>query len=465
MGNDANCKCLCNSGRGASFSFDNGTPGIIKVNSKDLKNRESFLASQKESTRNSIANMPKSENSMQSPKSNCVTEADYLKEKYVNKTSKKFKTKLRSSNTKKNTFDVKKSYITKIQSLIRGHLYRKKYNKKIKNELKDFENALIKEINDSYNNSNLKLAERSFGAFDKDNWKLFYKDGDLLFQNKNEQENYNKNFSELFGDNNMFNFENAVFHAPFEKKYGKTYFSKIKINPFLYKTVYKGYETLEGERQGYGTLIQDNGTKIEGYWNNGILDGWGRITDSEGTILEGYFINGKINGKGIKKTLDGLVYIGEFFQGIREGTGNEETKYTLYEGQFHKDLKHGKGKLLFKELKEKYEGEFESDSINGYGTYTWNNGNTYQGTFVKGKMDGIGLFLWNDGSKYYGEYKNNIKEGKGKFTWPNGKSFEGTFKNGKQHGKGILKTTDKKCKKDNFIEVEFCEGKLLTNYN
>jgi hypothetical protein len=72
-------------------------------------------------------------------------------------------------------------------------------------------------------------------------------------------------------------------------------------------------------------------------------------------------------------------------------------------------------------------------------------------------MHGKGLYKWPDGGEYYGDYINNIKEGNGVFKWVNGKVFEGPFKNGRPHGVGKLKTNNKE------IEVEFKEGKLITN--
>lgn len=43
-------------------------------------------------------------------------------------------------------------------------------------------------------------------------------------------------------------------------------------------------------------------------------------------------------------------------------------KWKLYEGEFEKDLKHGKGILTF-ENGERYEGSFSNDKINGQGVF------------------------------------------------------------------------------------------------
>ena len=375
------------------------------------------------------------------------------------------------------------------QSTIRGYLYRKKYKLKIKQELLNIENNLIKESIDKYTNNKIKLSEKLLGTFNKDNWKKYYKEGDKLFQKESRiiiAKKYNlKNIL-----NNVYNFDfkphknpnffindlddeneeeteqnydiiKSIFRIMKKENYKKTFLCKLKFFSFINESIYIGSINLDGEKHGYGKLIQKNGMQMEGFWRDGVLEGWGRITDEEGCIMEGYFINGKINGKGFKKNLEGEIYEGDFFKGMKEGFGKEENKKILYEGEFHKNLKWGKGVCYFKLLDDKYEGEFENNTINGKGIYIWKkDGNYFKGNFINGQMNGTGLFVWKDGSKYLGNYKNNIKEGKGKFIWPNGKSFEGYFLNGKPHGKGIITLTDENNKIISSNEVEYDNGNL-----
>ena len=137
--------------------------------------------------------------------------------------------------------------------------------------------------------------------------------------------------------------------------------------------------------------------------------------------------------------------------------------YNLY------DKKNKKGKLVYKNIKDSYEGEFLNNNITGKGEYKWENGDVFVGDFINGKMHGRGHYKWPDGGEYEGEYINNIKAGMGKFKWSNGKIYEGTFEDGKfiiiflylfyyilgrPHGKGKL-TNDV-----NQFNVEFIEGKM-----
>lgn len=54
-------------------------------------------------------------------------------------------------------------------------------------------------------------------------------------------------------------------------------------------------------------------------------------------------------------------------------------------------------------------------------------------------IEGFGVFTWPDGNRYEGEYLNGLKHGKGIFFFANGKIFKGRWKNGQKHGEGELK--------------------------
>lgn len=126
----------------------------------------------------------------------------------------------------------------------------------------------------------------------------------------------------------------------------------------------------------------------------------------------------------------------------------------MYNGNFVKDMKHGKGKIHFIIQDEEYEGEFYEGKLTGKGIFKWKNKDSYIGDVVNRKMHGIGKYIWQDGSEYEGEYVDNIKEGKGKFKWNNGNIYEGKFSKGVPHGEGILHVKGSK------YECEFTDGKL-----
>lgn len=334
----------------------------------------------------------------------------------------------------KNTYEKEKnkmyliynhSKVVKIQKEFRGFYFRKKIYPKLKEQLNQEFEKLIKSLYNQYLTPQLKKQESSIGIKHTENsYKSLYSAG------------YSIGVGSTFTG-------------------GVRLFTKLLILEFNnMPSFYVGEVNIDNQLHGKGILTQQDGTKYNGTFERNIFTGVGRIIDKEGTLLEGYFLNGKLDGRGTKKMLNGFFYIGDFAFGVREGKGKEETKDHIYEGQFSNDKKNGKGKLIYKILNDSYEGDFTDNLITGTGLYKWTNGESYYGSFVNGKMHGKGLYKWPDGGQYEGEYVNNIKEGKGIFKWANGKIFEGEFKNGRPSGPGFLITKKKR------FAVTFKDGKI-----
>ena len=508
MGLEAlNCQCICSENQGESFIFDgvsdNYFPIKRKRNSK-IKSVNSFFCNackrvkdiEKLQEINIIKNnnrFSRNSNSFNLDNSqNFCNNRTSLNSNYIINSSDEINNSNYIYNLEEgfdDGLDMQIIIILYIQSNIRGWLYRKKYKTKIRQELINIEENLIKKSIEKFTNRNIKISEEKLGKFNKDNWKNYYKEGDKLFSKESSKyiaekynlknllnKMYNFDFKSIENpnfliddldedtkDNDTKNYEllKSIFHCP--KECEKTFLCKIKFFSLIEKCIYIGRVNIEGEKHGYGKLIEKNGMQFEGYWRNGVMEGWGRMTDGEGGIVEGYFIDGKINGKGIMKNLEGYNYEGGFFKGMKEGIGKEENNKIIYNGEFHQNLKCGKGNCYFKLLDNKYEGEFDKNVINGKGVYVWKKeGNYFKGYFINGQMNGRGLFVWKDGSKYYGNYKNNLKEGKGKFIWPNGKIFDGNFLNGKPHGKGLIVLKDEHNNVISSDEVEYDNGNLVS---
>ena len=305
-----------------------------------------------------------------------------------------------------------------ILSYIRGFLARKKFLKSRRTLEINYERE-IQNLQIQYKTSNLIKAEnRRPVPYSKTGWKKFY---------PYEEKKFNRN-------------------------YGKTLNTKLIV--LNKQEIYTGQIKYNNQKHGFGVLIMKNGCKYTGYWFENSLEGWGEYIDSAGNIFHGLFANGKLIAKGEKFSLNGNHYEGDFVEGLRCGYGREETKDHVYIGQYEKDKKNLIGKLVYKSIRDSYEGEFIDNNITGKGEYTWENGDIFIGDFVNGKMHGRGLYKWPDGGEYEGEYINNIKEGKGRFKWSNGKIYEGPFVGGKPHGKGILKVNS------DVYDVEFIEGKM-----
>lgn len=100
-------------------------------------------------------------------------------------------------------------------------------------------------------------------------------------------------------------------------------------------------------------------------------------------------------------------------------------------------------------------------TMNGYGTYTFENGNTYQGNWKDGAFNGQGILYMKNGAKYDGQWKdgwesgegfeiyadgvtykgtfmNDMRNGYGVMTWPDGRRFDGTFRDNRPNGRGVF---------------------------
>ena len=203
---------------------------------------------------------------------------------------------------------------------------------------------------------------------------------------------------------------------------------------------------------GEGSIVLSNGRKFEGNFINGKLNGFGKYIDENGAIYEGNFDNGVLNGNGkiikikeedndinkTRKEINKITYIGNIKNFKKEGFGKEICPEYIYEGNYHDDMRNGKGKIKFLNKGDFYEGEFLNDKITGYGKYIWFNNQEYIGNFFEGDMNGKGKYIWPDGKEYEGDYVNNKREGEGQFKWKNGDIFKGVFHEGKPCGKGIM---------------------------
>jgi len=73
----------------------------------------------------------------------------------------------------------------------------------------------------------------------------------------------------------------------------------------------------------------------------------------------------------------------------------------------------------------------KGDCNNGYGTYTYANGNKYVGEYKNGKPHGQRTYTWANGNKYVGEFKDAKRNGLGTYTFANGTVDKGIWKNNK----------------------------------
>ena len=158
---------------------------------------------------------------------------------------------------------------------------------------------------------------------------------------------------------------------------------------------YSGEVNFDGEPNGQGKYVWENGDMHEGGWKDGEKHGQGTSIWADGDKYEGGWKEGKKHGQGTYYYSDGKKkYEGEWKEGKPHGQGaffNSMFKWN-YEGGWKEGKKHGQGEIVYRNG-EKYEGEWSDDKENGQGTYLWSDGRKYVGQFKDGNLHGQGTYF------------------------------------------------------------------------
>ena len=141
---------------------------------------------------------------------------------------------------------------------------------------------------------------------------------------------------------------------------------------------------------------------------------------------------------------DGARYEGSWCHGIIHGHGKYQWPIDcggcVYEGDFKKNEKHGKGIMRQADGSLWYDGEYKQGVPHGYGTLYYPNGAIYQGSWKDGKRDGTGTYRYCNGYVYRGEWTQDKKNGNGRMICANGQEhFDGQWVDNKRHGRGSYK--------------------------
>lgn len=177
---------------------------------------------------------------------------------------------------------------------------------------------------------------------------------------------------------------------------------------------YSGGASYKGEmgnkkRNGQGTLIRANGTKVKGIWcNDKLISKSATVTYKNGDVFKGGFKNYVKTGKGTYTCKNG----------------------TIIKGQWNKNQLTGQVVINYSDG-DKYNGKVKYNRKNGQGTYVFANGDKYKGKWKNDKMNGSGQYTFKNGSYYKGTFKNNRLTGTGSYRDSKGKIFRGKFNKGK----------------------------------
>jgi hypothetical protein len=186
---------------------------------------------------------------------------------------------------------------------------------------------------------------------------------------------------------------------------------------------------------GFGKKEYSNGTKVEGFFENGAPYGPIELIDSNKNM------NTFTSYKGNYNEPTSFEYI---------HTKGESTLYLDYESGLAFGYFVGDNEIRQLYLTGKVVTNFSKISQNndeyciagnceeGLGYYKYNNGATYMGFFKNGEHHGVGELAFASGDFYVGEFVNGQKAGLGTYHWSSKNYYYGEYVNDTYHGKGVM---------------------------
>ena len=85
----------------------------------------------------------------------------------------------------------------------------------------------------------------------------------------------------------------------------------------------------------------------------------------------------------------------------------------MYEGAYGDGVKHGFGEYFWAKDNAVYKGDWNKNTITGYGVYQWGDGRIYTGYWDCNNMDNIGILRYPEGKVYEGKFESDKKHGYG----------------------------------------------------
>ena len=200
------------------------------------------------------------------------------------------------------------------------------------------------------------------------------------------------------------------------------------------------YDCVKGDcKEGWGR-VEVNNIVTDATFKNSAIDGVAYISYPNGAYYHGQYANNRRHGVGYYKWENGNVYIGGWKDGKQHGLGytmnkdNQITSGGLFEN----------GKLTTESTTGYREGTKNGNCTgnceDGFGKYTYNNGDIYWGFFKNNNRYGVGTYLWSNKSAYTGAYiEGGKRNGYGIYTYVDRSVFKGMFLDDRINGLGIMK--------------------------
>ncbi|EDO06835.1 MORN repeat protein [Babesia bovis T2Bo] len=193
------------------------------------------------------------------------------------------------------------------------------------------------------------------------------------------------------------------------------------------------YPSGEAAKQKY-----PNGDVYIGEMSYMLRNGKGTYITVDGTVYEGDWVRGKRHGKGtLLSSKYGYKYVGSWCEDKRDGHGELTTPHFVYVGSFKNNNFHGNGRLS-NTGKDSYEGDFVNGKYHGRGRLTQKDGTIMIGSFENNKMYGLCSVIKPDGRIYVGNLYGDVLDGTGTLIYDKYVTFEGEWSRGIRSGQGIV---------------------------
>jgi hypothetical protein len=119
-----------------------------------------------------------------------------------------------------------------------------------------------------------------------------------------------------------------------------------------------------------------------------------------------------------------------------------KTEGSIYEGQWKRGIRHGQGKLTFKD-RSFYRGTFNEEKMDGYGVHVSapdadGNATQFEGQWKSNMRHGTGTLMDRDGSVYHGKFFDNRKHGQGSMQYADGTTYTGLWEHNQIRGSGAV---------------------------
>jgi hypothetical protein len=180
------------------------------------------------------------------------------------------------------------------------------------------------------------------------------------------------------------------------------------------------------------------GHRFDAPFVHGRMLGRGHAQYRQGDRYEGQFENFDRHGEGTcSYGMGGGVYEGQWARDVREGRGRLDARAGegfLYEGEWLGDRPHGEGVRVGADGSRE-EGHFGWGALHGVAQRRDALGNMWEGTFVGGQLQGEGTCSV-DCAKYKGGFADGAYSGEGQLIEADGAEYTGAWRNGLRHGHG-----------------------------